>query len=214
MKYLPLLSAVTLAGAALVVPANASSVDLHVAGSISPGGSCSVKIGDSVIELGRISRNELHATEPTPLEPKALAMDINCGSPSRYALTASSANGSLDNFGLVSDADQSATGTLQFLFHDHAARMDGKPGYVSFADDGSNLVSAAWGPSTHTAWPIRNGSLVYGFVPTDGSRDVPAFIKDLHANLDLNLAINPLDELDLHDDIAFSSVVSFEIRYF
>lgn len=214
MKCQPLLYVLALHTATLVAPAMASSTDLRIAGSISPAGPCEVTLQGGVIDLGRVSRNKLHATQPTPLGTKNLMLDIHCESKSRYAIATTSASGKQRDFGLFSAVDQSPVGILEIFFRPKEGHTDGAPHYLTVADDGADLPNAAWEASTSSSLPAWNGAQLAGFVDTEGSKSGPSFARHLHAILGMKPAISPANELDLRDDIAFGSVVSFELRYF
>ncbi|PTR27266.1 uncharacterized protein DUF1120 [Luteibacter sp. OK325] len=218
MKYRPILLAIMFPVVAAASEADASSAELRVGGSIIPGGACGVTVGDGLIDLGRLKRDKLNATTPTPLKEEKVRMDINCGSRSRYALAVSSTSHGASNhildFGLVSDPDHLPTGSLFIRFDNNATRMDGENGYVTGTDEVADLANAIWGPSTGSIMPISNGRQVAGFVTSEGSSDTPSYVKDLYTTLLLYPQIRPLNELSLNDDIVFSTDVSFEIRYF
>lgn len=215
--YLLAFASLALATAA---PVDASNADLRVAGSITPGAACAMKLGNNnLIELGRITRDDLHPdpTQPTKLETQRIKMFINCGSAQRYALVASSASapgGDEFDFGLVSGNGQVSAGSLRILFSGGTAHIEGKNGYYTTTLDQPDLENAAWGPSKLSTLPIPNGVHALGFVTTDGSRAVPPAIKDFDAYLLVEPTIRPVNELDLRDEIAFAGELGFEIRYF
>jgi hypothetical protein len=218
MKCRSIAYATCLQSAVIFGPANASHADLRVAGSILPGAACTVNVGDGLIDLGRISRGDLHPTRPTPLDVQTIRMDINCGIPRRYALAARSASAGTGpkphDFGLESDADHSPAGGLAITFGNRSATIDGVDAYVTGSYGIGDLASAAWDSSTHQQVLLQNGGYVAGFVTTEGSTEVPSAIKDLDVRLHLTPTIRPANELDLSDEIALSSGVSFEIIYF
>jgi hypothetical protein len=196
----------------------ASNADLHVAGSIVPGGACGIKLGDGPIKLGRINRDKLDDDQPTVVFDQRIRMDINCAGPSRYALVASNplqvdvSDGA--RFGLVSNLDQSVVGSFSLRFDSGSVRIDGHAGYYTAAAQNAGLESASWGPSTSNVLPLLYGDYAMGFVASDGSRESPAFTKDLYTHLLLAVVIKPMKDIDLSDDVDFTGSVDLEIRYF
>lgn len=218
MKHRPILYALVLQAVSGIALANESNADLRVAGSILPGAACDVRVGNGLVGLGRISRGKLSATQPTPLEVQTIRMDINCGSPKRYALAASSTTSGTGlkphDFGLESDADKSPAGRLELRFDNHSANIEGEDASVTGSYGIGDLANAAWDPSTSKEVQLKNGGYAAGFVTVEGSTEVPSPIKDFDVRIRLLPTIRPANELDLSDEIALSSNVSFEIAYF
>lgn len=219
MTYRPLLFVLALPLLVAGVPAGASSTDLLVTGSIAPAAACAMTLGTrNLIELGVIKRSDLNPipTEPTKLDTQKIKMFITCGSAQRYALIASSASSSGDeyDFGLVSDHGKASAGSLYVRFDSASAHVDGQDGYYTTTVPQADLENAAWGPSTFSVLPVPNGSHALGFVTADGSYAAPSFIRNFDTYLQVEPKIKPVNELDLRDELAFSGELGFEIRYF
>jgi hypothetical protein len=209
---LPLL----LAGVTVAKPVTLNA-QLHVAGRIVPGASCTVTVGDGSIDFGPIEL-ESDPALPTKLPEMKVRMSISCGVATRYALVpTSSSSGDIANpksFGLLSEIDQSLAGSFFVRIDSSSDHIEGRKAFHTGTDASLDLGSALWGPSTFSILPLGRGEFAIGFVTEDGSYATPSTIKDLDTYLLINPTIKPANELDRTDEIAFSGDLGFEIMYF
>lgn len=196
--------------------ADASSVDLRIAGSIEPGGACDMTMDNGALEYGRVKLDPDPSRE-TPLGERKVRVAIECDSPTRYALVAngipSHAGEDDTDFGLFSASDLSVAGKLHIRFDGASAYTESRRLYYTMTADTADLENAPWGPSSFSTRVIPRGHAM-GFVLEDGSYEPPAYVQHVKVDLLVSPAIRPAKELDLNDDIAFSGQVGFEIRYF
>jgi hypothetical protein len=198
---------------------NASSTNLQVAGTLSPGPACEMTVGNGLLDLGRISIGDLNPdpSKPTRLESKRVKMRIDCANARRYALVANgsslSASGDPIDFGLVSEGDGSPAGSLYARLDSASAHIEGKAAYYTATDQTTGLETAAWGPSSFSVMPVPQGYAI-GFVTTDGSYAAPSAIKNFDTYLLVDPGIRPVSELDLTGKITFTGTLGFDINYF
>lgn len=198
---------------------NASSTNLQVEGTLSPGPACEMAVGNGLLDLGRISRGELNPdpSKPTQLESKRVKMRIDCATPRRYALVGSgnspAASGDPLDFGLVSESDGSPAGSLYVRLDSASDHIEGERAYHTATYQTTGLESAAWGPSTFSIVPILRGYAI-GFVMADGSYETPSAIKKFDTYLLVDPSIRPVNELDLTGEITFTGNLGFDITYF
>ncbi|WP_448099148.1 hypothetical protein [Luteibacter yeojuensis] len=223
MKHLPALFASASLWLAAAAAAKAESTDLVVEGSIVPGAACNVTIGGGPLNLGTISREMLNPdpSKPTRLEEHGLKTLVDCANPARFAFVVTEARGGdpalPEVFKMYGQDGFSSPGKLFLLFDAQSTMIDGVQGYVTGSNEGTtDLGNATWGPATpfQEDLPITNGRYAVGFVRNAESMDAPDPLRNLRVDLLVRPVINPLNNLDLSGDIAFSSDIGLEIRYF
>lgn len=207
---------------AVSADASAGNVDLMVKGSITPAAACNVSTGSAALNLGTINRATLNAdpTQYTNLEEQRVLTSVNCPSARRFAFVVTEAGGSGSANPLVFDMhadNDTKPGNLFLLFDTQSTKIDGVQGYATGSGNGTgDLGQETWGPSTSPRenLPITNGRYAVGFVTSAGSTDTPVPMENLSVYLLVRPRIKPVNDLDLSGDIAFSSDLGLEIRYF
>jgi hypothetical protein len=222
MKRLPILF--TSASLLFCAPigASAGNVDLAVNGSITPAAACEVSTGSAALNLGTINRAILDAdpSKYTDLKEQRVLTSVNCPSARRFAFVVTEAGGSDTVSPLVFDmhaTNDAKPGSLFLLFDTQSTKIDGVQGYATGSVNGTgDLGQESWGPSTSSKenLPITNGRYAVGFVKAAGSTDAPVPMENLSVYLLVRPRINPVNDLDLSSEIAFSSDLGLEIRYF
>jgi hypothetical protein len=223
MKRLPHLLASASFLLAVSLDAGAGNVDLAVHGSITPAAACDVSTGSAALELGKIDRATLNEdpSKYTDLEEKRVLTSVTCPSARRFAFVVTEARGGNAAKPLVFDMHDAIgdakPGNLLLLFDAQSTKIDGEQGYATGSGNGvGDLGQETWGPSTSPRenLPITNGRYAVGFVKSAGSTDAPVPMETLSVYLLVRPRIKPVNELDLSRDIAFSSDLGLEIRYF
>jgi len=204
-----------LLGFGMPATATETSADLRVNGSIAPGGSCDMTVGNGAIEFGRVELNS-DPTKPTPLEIQRVKMTLTCTTATRYALIAgTTAPGeNPGSFGLVSGESGSLTGKMIVRLDNSSDHIEGVNAFHTSTAASADLATAQWGTSTSSAWPLSAGDQAIGFVLQDGSQAAPSYIKNFYTYLIVEPVVRPSGELDLRDEIAFQGNLGFEVRYF
>jgi hypothetical protein len=203
--------------------ASAGSADLLVNGSITPAAACDVSIGSTALNLGKIDRGTLNpdSAKPTDLAEREVRTSVVCPQARRFAFVVAEARGSDAEqplaFNMHNVASEAKAGHLFLLFDTQSTKIDGKQGYATGSSPGiGDLEHATWGPATSSRenLPIPNGLYAVGFVKTADSTDAPVPMETLSVDLLVRPRIKPVNDLDLSGDIAFSSDIGLEIRYF
>jgi len=223
MKRLPHLLASASVLLAVSLDAGAGKGDLTVHGSITPAAACDVSTGSAALELGEINRAMLNEdpSKYTDLEEQRVLTTVTCPSARRFAFVVTEARGgdaaNPRVFDMHDTVGEAKPGSLFLLFDTQSTKIDGEQGYATGSSNGvGDLGQETWGPSTSSRedLPITNGRYAVGFVRSAESTDAPVAMETLSVKLLVRPRIKPVNELDLSREIALSSDLGLEIRYF
>ncbi|WJV25606.1 MULTISPECIES: DUF1120 domain-containing protein [Pseudomonas] len=198
MNLKPLLALALLASAMKV----ASAADLSVSGQIKPASACNLTLSDrGQIDLGELSRNDLHATDETFFVRK-LQLLVECKAATKVGVK------SIDNresvYGDFGLGIQGSSG--RFAIYPFHRFGDGKPLFqlkswdgISWRHNGSTVAADPIYPSELGAW-AEEGAL-------------PQAFTTVSTELQLTIHLPPLSDLDLSQQIDLDGSATMELVY-
>ncbi|PRA28751.1 DUF1120 domain-containing protein [Pseudomonas poae] len=194
----------------LLLPFNAmaaASVELTVAGKITPD-ACHVILGDEgTIDHGKIAVHHLDLDEFTPLPSRSLALSIQCSRPMLFALVgiddranSSHAPGFFYGLGTNVHAPEERLGAVALTFENPMG-------------DNQPMQALASGDKGET-WKAQAAAapgLYMGFA-LPGDRQ-PDFIGQLHTQLRIDTSINARRALTLGNEVPLDGAIVLDLRY-
>ncbi|MVV52007.1 DUF1120 domain-containing protein [Pseudomonas sp. PB120] len=204
-KYCAALSATTLISLAPYALA-ASSTDLTVTGSITPGACTPTLSNGGVVDHGKTSAKDLNPDRNTNLPRETLQLSINCDAEQPIKLRV------IDNRpGTSSDSTRFGLGFINgnqklggFYIRMANPLADGVAASTLASYDGG----ATWVPNK---WMDPEFSLLS--VGSISDTTTPIAVKDVTMDLEVSTAIARADSLDLTDEVAIDGSITLEVGY-
>jgi len=193
----------------------ASTVELTVQGRITPLACVPTLSGGGVVDLGRISYQDLNIETGTRLQLRQLSLGISCNGPTRFVLLMTDNRDGSANvnseiyYGLGFDNKGNKVGLFSVSFDPKLTVADSLPQIYGTE---STTGGAAW--RTSNLRPIDIGSRSYlGFTDIEGSTAGPSAIQDLNSLLNIEVVLAALKNLDLSSDVRIDGSGSLHIKY-
>lgn len=204
-KYFAALSATALMGVAPYALA-ASSTDLTVTGTITPGACVPTLSDGGVVDHQTISAKDLNPTQPTNLPVKTLQLSINCDAAQPISLSTidnrpGSSNDTTDHYGLGFINGNQKLGGFHMRMLNRLA--DGAPVSSLISNDGGTTWRAS-------SWMEPSAPLIS--IGSVGSSN-PIAVKDVTMDLEVRTQIARADGLDLSDNVAIDGSMTLEVGY-
>jgi type 1 fimbria pilin len=195
----------------------ATTTDIVVTGVIKPGACTPSLSGGGVFDFGVISPEQLSLSNRTQFRSPPQQLSVNCDAPTRFVLravdnragTANWPEGSATAFGLgLHDGQRIGTYFLQTIGN-------------SYVVDGNSSVRRLITADIGLTWqPDSNGSFSHLYNGTEGrfhgfavGADVPTAMRQLSADLRIDMRVAPLAELSVADDITIDGASTLEVTY-
>jgi hypothetical protein len=209
---------IALSTALLLIPPMAhaaSTVELTVKGHITPLACTPTLSGGGVVDLEKISHQDLNIETGTRLPLRQLSLGISCNGPTRFALLMTdnrdgSANVNSEIFyGLGLDNSGNKVGLFSVSFDPTLTVVDS---VAQIYGTESTTGGVAWRPANLR--PIDIGSQSYlAFTDTEGSTAGPSAIQNLNTLLKVEVVLAALKNLDLSTDVRIDGSGSLQIVY-
>ncbi|HEN8798460.1 TPA: DUF1120 domain-containing protein [Pseudomonas putida] len=196
----------------------ASATDIVVTGVIKPGACTPSLSGGGTFDFGDISVDQLHRDRQTQFISPPQQLSVNCKSPTRFALrgvdgragSADSAAGTIIAFGLGMNEHGQRIGA--YFLRTNAS---------SYVVDGSTSVTRLITADSGTSWQrdytpdysyLYNGAVgrFHGFAV---GAAVPTAIRNLTADLQIDMNIAALRNLTVTDDVKIDGASTIELSY-
>jgi hypothetical protein len=184
----------------------ASSMDLSVAGIITPA-SCTPSLsGGGVIDHGKLTAKDLHLEAPTSLKPGEMNLQVHCEGETFFTLTTvdnragtSAINPMHHGLGMINESQK--LGSVAFGVFDPMA--DSVPVQAIFSSDGG----ASWRTSSY----LGHAGLTSFAAPSDPT--TPIALQDLSARLRAFTILVPATDLTLLDEVPIDGQATLQIKY-
>ncbi|MFK3775078.1 DUF1120 domain-containing protein [Pseudomonas sp. NPDC089406] len=196
----------------------ASTTDVIVTGTITPGGCTTSLSGGGTFDFGIIRAAELNQSGKKKFVSPAQQLAVNCDAPTRFMVRgvdarADSADfvpGSVVAFGLGKNDIDEKIGFyfLQTVADSYVADGVTTVNRLITTDSGTN-----WAPDTDPDFSnFYNGAAghYHGFA---ASGTAPTPITDLTANLQIDMRVNGRDELTVNKDVPIDGASTIELTY-
>lgn len=193
----------------------ASSVELAVAGLITPAACTPVLSSNGVVDFGKISQQDLNQDRGTRLPSRDLELTLSCNGPVRVALRmrdnrdgTATVNSEI-YYGLNLDPSGNRIGLYSVIFDPARTQVDG---ISEVYGTESTTNGMAWRSANRN--PIDIGARSYlGFTDIGGSTAGPAAFTSLNSTLKLEAVLNAKQNLDLSTEVALDGSATLEVIY-
>lgn len=211
MNHSPLILLMALSAPAL----GASLIDLTVKGLITPVACTPSFSSNGMIDLGKISQQDLNPDKGTRLPARYLMLTVDCNGFSRFALRmrdnrdGTAMVNSEIYYGLGLDSSGNRIGLYSMSFDPANTTMDSVPTVYGTE---STTGGIAWRSANRN--PIDIGARSYlGFTDSEGSTAGPIAIAQLRSTVKIDTVIAGKDTLDLSADIPIDGSATLEVVY-
>ncbi|MFJ4350986.1 DUF1120 domain-containing protein [Pseudomonas sp. NPDC089428] len=195
----------------------ASTTDVIVTGVIKPAACTPSLSGGGTFDFGVISATELKQDDVTHFISPIQQLAVSCDAPTRFALRGvdgragtSLWSASKSRFGLgTNDLGQKIGGyLLQTLASTYVADGISPVTRLVTANNGTS-----WGPDSNSSFSYLYNGAEGHFHGFSVGADVPSAIKQLTADLQIDMSIAPLKDLTVNDDITIDGASTIEVSY-
>lgn len=188
----------------------ASSTDLTVTGSITPGACTPSLANGGVVDYGKIPAKDLKPTSHTPLENKAVQLTVNCNASKQFAIS------------FIDQKENTASEGGNWAFGLGLTRANEKLGRyrLGFRNPVADTsVVTLWSGDKGVTWARFLENHVTGrdqwiaFGNANAGVWTPDFLQAVTVDITLDTAIAPANSLTLTDEVALDGAATLQIEY-